>query len=292
MAPFRLLARLPGRGGARGRSSALWLGSGALAPARAQIARFEVNGVITDDPDRDALLEELADDDARAGGGRCGSTRPAARRPGREALFASLRADRGEEAGGGGARRGRGLGRLRRGDRGRPYRRARQHADRLDRRHHGISRPDRGDGAARRRPRDGALLRAQGRALAVPPDEPGGAGARRGAGRRELRLVPRPRRRAARPRGRRARRGGERAGLHRAARRSRTGWSTRSAASPRRWPGSNCATPRLAGCRCGTGRSSASGRWRLASWARSGSSGGILGEISLTAAPKLYSIGP
>ena len=33
------------------------------AGARRQIARFEVNGVIADDPERDELLEELADSD-------------------------------------------------------------------------------------------------------------------------------------------------------------------------------------------------------------------------------------
>ena len=83
--------------------------------------------------------------------------------------------------------------------------------------------PHRPDGADRHRARDRALVRAQGRAIAVPPDQPGGARARRGDGHRELRLVPRPGRRAARPRRRRARRGRERRRSSPGGSRSRTG---------------------------------------------------------------------
>lgn len=69
----------------------LWLGAGALAPGRAQIARVEVGGVITDDRDRDAMLAEIADDEAvRAVVLRVNS--PGGTTAGAEALYASLRA--------------------------------------------------------------------------------------------------------------------------------------------------------------------------------------------------------
>ena len=42
----------------------LWLGASAVAPGREQIARVAVNGVITDDRDRDEMLAAIADDDA------------------------------------------------------------------------------------------------------------------------------------------------------------------------------------------------------------------------------------
>ena len=150
-----------------------------------------------------------------------------------------------------------------------------------------------GDGPARDRARDGALVGAQGRAVAVPADQPGGAGARRGAGGRELRLVPRPGRRAARASsGSGARRGGERRRLHRAAgageradrrdrRRARGDRLARIARGGARGP---------AGARLG-GRARRAARGPTA-WARSASTGGILGEISLSDGPKLYSIGP
>lgn len=69
----------------------VWLGSGAITGLERQVARFEVSGLIVDDPKRDALLQELADNDQVAalilrinspGGTTAGS----------EALYASLRA--------------------------------------------------------------------------------------------------------------------------------------------------------------------------------------------------------
>jgi protease IV len=67
-----------------------WLGSGAIEAERRQIARFEVTGVITDDPERDRLLEDLADsDNIRAVILRVNS--PGGTTAGSEALFASLR---------------------------------------------------------------------------------------------------------------------------------------------------------------------------------------------------------
>ncbi len=67
-----------------------WLGSGEITAGQRQIARFEVNGIITDDPDRDRLLQELADSDSvRAVVVRVNS--PGGTTAGAEALFASLR---------------------------------------------------------------------------------------------------------------------------------------------------------------------------------------------------------
>ena len=165
---------------------AIWLGSAAVEIGTSHVARFEVKGLITDDrrARRTAARAWPSNDSVRAVILRINS--PGGTTAGSEALFASLRAIAAREAGRRRARRGRGLGRLRGGDRRRPHRGARQHADRLDRRHHGISGPDQGDEPARDRARDGALLRAQGRALAVPADQPGGARARRGADRRQL----------------------------------------------------------------------------------------------------------
>lgn len=68
----------------------LWLGASALAPAREQIARVTVSGVITDDHDRDELFADLADDPAvRAVVLRINS--PGGTTAGAEALYASLR---------------------------------------------------------------------------------------------------------------------------------------------------------------------------------------------------------
>lgn len=67
-----------------------WLGSGEITAGQRQIARFEVNGIITDDPDRDRLLQELADSNSvRAVVVRVNS--PGGTTAGAEALFASLR---------------------------------------------------------------------------------------------------------------------------------------------------------------------------------------------------------
>ncbi len=69
----------------------LWLGAGALAPGRAQVARVAVAGVITDDRKRDQLFADLADDAAvRAVVVRINS--PGGSTAGSEALYASLRA--------------------------------------------------------------------------------------------------------------------------------------------------------------------------------------------------------
>jgi protease-4 len=69
----------------------LWLGASALATGREQIARAEVNGVITDSRDRDEMFEKIADDDAvRALVLRINS--PGGTTAGSEALYASLRA--------------------------------------------------------------------------------------------------------------------------------------------------------------------------------------------------------
>jgi protease IV len=69
---------------------AVWLGSGDLMAGRRQIARFEVTGVITDDPDRDRLLATLAaDSSVEAVVLRINS--PGGTTAGSEALYASLR---------------------------------------------------------------------------------------------------------------------------------------------------------------------------------------------------------
>ncbi len=69
----------------------LWLGSGGVAQVETQIARYEVTGLITDDPKRDALLEEIADDDrVKALILRINS--PGGTTAGSEALYASIRA--------------------------------------------------------------------------------------------------------------------------------------------------------------------------------------------------------
>ncbi len=67
-----------------------WLGSDALMAERRQIARFEVTGVITDDPERDRLLNELADD-GRVEAVVLRINSPGGTTAGSEALFASLR---------------------------------------------------------------------------------------------------------------------------------------------------------------------------------------------------------
>ena len=69
---------------------AAWVGSAGLELARAHVARFEVSGIITDDPERDELLEELADSEhVKAVIVRINS--PGGTTAGSEALFASLR---------------------------------------------------------------------------------------------------------------------------------------------------------------------------------------------------------
>ena len=89
MAPLRVLARLSRRGGAGGADRRL----DRLGRARAgagHIARFEVTGIITDDPERDELLEELAESEhVKAVVLRINS--PGGTTAGSEALFASLR---------------------------------------------------------------------------------------------------------------------------------------------------------------------------------------------------------
>ena len=166
-------------------------GGSGVELATSHVARFEVSGIIADDPDRDELLGELADNDSvKAVVLRVNS--PGGTTAGSEALFASLRRIAERKPLVAQLGRGRGLGRLRGGDRGGPHRGARQHADRVDRRDHGVSEPDAGDGPAGDRARDGALVRAQGRAVAVPADQSGGTGAGGGAGGGELRLVSRP----------------------------------------------------------------------------------------------------
>jgi protease-4 len=68
----------------------LWLGASALAPGRTQIARVAVTGVITDDRKRDEMLAAIAEDDAvRAVVLRINS--PGGTTAGAEALYASLR---------------------------------------------------------------------------------------------------------------------------------------------------------------------------------------------------------
>ena len=212
------------------RRSAFWRGFLVAAVIAGVIALFGSGGPDVVDENRarvghrahhrrpEARRDARAHRRGRPGQGGRRSDQLARRHHGRIRGALRLAADGGrEEAGRRGDGRARGVRRLHRRDRRRPYRRTRQHSDRLDRRDHGVSGPDPGDGAARDRARDGSIVGAQGRALAVPADQPGGAGGRGGAGRRGLRLVPRPRRRAARARGGGARPGGERRGLHRAA---------------------------------------------------------------------------
>ena len=67
-----------------------WAGSSALEAARTQIARYEVSGIITDDPERDELLDELAESpQVKAVVVRINS--PGGTTAGSEALYASLR---------------------------------------------------------------------------------------------------------------------------------------------------------------------------------------------------------
>jgi protease-4 len=74
----------------------LWLGASALAPGREQIARIAVEGIITDDRDRDALFEKIADDAAvRAVVLRINS--PGGTTAGAVALYAALRAVAGKK---------------------------------------------------------------------------------------------------------------------------------------------------------------------------------------------------
>jgi protease IV len=69
---------------------AAWFGSDAVSLATAQVARVEVNGLITDDPDRDAMLREIADsDNVQAMIVRVNS--PGGTTAGSEALYASIR---------------------------------------------------------------------------------------------------------------------------------------------------------------------------------------------------------
>jgi protease-4 len=67
-----------------------WAGSSALEAARTQVARFEVSGIITDDPKRDALLDEIAESaHVKAVVVRINS--PGGTTAGSETLYASLR---------------------------------------------------------------------------------------------------------------------------------------------------------------------------------------------------------
>ncbi len=69
---------------------AAWAGSSGLEMARSHIARIEIAGLISDDPDRDEMLRQLAEDDhAKAVVVRINS--PGGTTAGSEALFASLR---------------------------------------------------------------------------------------------------------------------------------------------------------------------------------------------------------
>jgi protease IV len=68
----------------------VWLSSDAAAVATSHIARFEVSGLITDDPERDEMLGEIADTDtARALVLRVDS--PGGTTAGSEALYAAIR---------------------------------------------------------------------------------------------------------------------------------------------------------------------------------------------------------
>lgn len=70
---------------------AIWAGSGAIATRAPHVARYEVAGLITDDAKRDEMLAELADNaSVRAVVLRINS--PGGTTAGSEALFASLRA--------------------------------------------------------------------------------------------------------------------------------------------------------------------------------------------------------
>ncbi len=193
VAPFCVLARLSGRGGAGGADRRLGRLERGRAGARARSRASRSPASSPTIPSATSCSRSWPTATA-CGRWSCGSTRRAGPRRGRRRSSPRcggsrrekpLVAELGEVAASGGYVAAIAADHIVG---------ARQHADRLDRRDHGVSRPDAGDGAARHRARDGALVRAQGRAVAVPPDQPGGAGARRGAGGRELRLVPRPRR--------------------------------------------------------------------------------------------------
>ena len=212
---------------------------------------------------------------------------------GSEALYASLRAVAEKKPVVAVHGRGRGLGRLHHRDRRRPYRRARQHADRLDRRDHGVSRPDAGDGPARDRARDRALVRAQGRAVAVPrrPTRRRGRSTRRSSPRatRWFRGLVGERRGLDGPA---LDRGGERRGLHRAARARerpdrrdrRRARGDRLARIARRGAGGPSG-PRLGGRGATAVLDPARGRDRP-------QPAGFSGKYRFRTGPKLYSIGP
>lgn len=69
---------------------AFFVGSAAVEAARSQIARFEISGIITDDPKRDELLDKLAENDGvKAVLLRINS--PGGTTAGSEALYAALR---------------------------------------------------------------------------------------------------------------------------------------------------------------------------------------------------------
>ena len=68
----------------------VWFGSDALETSRQQVARFEVTGMIADDPEREQLLQEIAEsDNVHALILRINS--PGGTTAGSEALYASLR---------------------------------------------------------------------------------------------------------------------------------------------------------------------------------------------------------
>ena len=248
MAPFRVLARLRRRGGAGADHRRASPGPARCGHATDQIAALEVDGIILDDLERDELLADIAEsDNVRALVLRINS--PGGTTAGSEALFAVD------------PRRRRRRSRWWRSWakwRPRAATSPRIAADHIVARGNTLTGsigvimeyPDLTGLMARIGVglRDGALVRAQGRAVAVPPDQPGGARAATQAMVAEsygwFRGLVAERRGLA---GADARRGRERRGLHRARSRSKTAWSTRSAASPRRSPGSNCATPALRG---------------------------------------------
>ena len=188
-------------------SSRLWLGSGALAPGRAADRALRGQRRHHRRPRARRAARGARRQTTTSGRWSCGSTRRAAPRPGRRrstprcariAAKKPLVAELAEVAASGGYVAAIAADHIVG---------ARQHADRLDRRDHGVSRPDPGDGS---RLGIGLETVRSSELKAEPspfrPTNPAARARRRGAGRRQLPLVPRPRRRAARARGRRARR--------------------------------------------------------------------------------------
>ena len=296
MAPFCLLARLRSSRRCSRSSSASGSAPSALAPGRAQIARVERrrHHHRRPRPRRAARRRSPRTTPSRAVLLRINS--PGGTTAGSEALFASLRRDR--------RRRSRWW-------RSSPRSRPPAAMSRRSRADHIVARgntltgsigvimeyPDLTGVMDRRSASSCETVRssrAQGRALAVPADQSGGARAS------TRRLVAESyqwfrglvgERRGLEGAG--ARRGGERAGLHRTARaRERTCRRDR-----RRARGAGLARiarrRRSTVCRCATGRSSGSESlgW-LACSARSAQAAGFSGKYRFGPAPKLYSIAP